>query len=252
MSLPEKIRHLTEKRALLSEFFEEADKDPRVVMLNEHEVLDEFNAAMADLETEIASARLKPSTSQPSATVAVIDTETTGLGSQDEPVSVAAIVYEVAMPSGVMIREIESYYELREPAVPIHPQAQAIHGLSLGVLHGRKLNADTLIRICYTVDVLVAHNAKFDRRMLRSLVPAIHTRTWACSMLALRDRWAPLPSRSLGAICDALDVARPKPHNALTDCRSLAEVLFKHSGSTTRSRTFMGLLVGKPWAPPDD
>lgn len=181
--------------------------------------------------------------------VAVVDTESTGLQEKDQPISIGIILYEIEMPSGILIREIGSYYGLRKPTVPISSEAQRIHGIALADLKGQRLDFYQMARLLTPAEVIVAHYASFDYRMLGKVFPIAQKSTWACSCLALSDHWAHLPNRKLDTICEALGIQREAPHNAMSDCRALAEALFTHSGKTKRSRTYMGHLVANPWMP---
>lgn len=242
MNIDEKKAHGVVVKKALTKLIFESKKYPGITLKG----LDAVTEQVANFRASIIKQWLPESSS---AIVAVLDTETTGLQLHDEPVSVAVLLFEVALPSGEMLREIESFYGLREPTVPMHPKAQEVHGISIQSLRGKVLDSAALARILDSADVLIAHNAKFDRRMLKTLVPGIETGVWSCSMLALRDYWNHMPSKSLDSICLSLGVNRPLPHNALSDCRALSEVLFKRSGKTARSRTYMGQLVLRPWAP---
>jgi DNA polymerase III subunit epsilon len=97
--------------------------------------------------------------------VAIVDTETTGLEYDDQAVSVGVVLVEIAMPKGTLVREIDSYYGLREPTVRISDGARAVHGLSDDDLAGEALDMVKLRELVKSADVLVAHNAQFDSRI---------------------------------------------------------------------------------------
>lgn len=165
--------------------------------------------------------------------VAIVDTETTGVSSTDEPISVGIILLEVSGDDGRLLREVDSYYGLRKPAVPIHPQAQEVHGMTPSQLEGHAFDLTRLHQLLYSAQCVVAHNAAFDRRMLARVKPKVENLTWLCSMNALSPEWGCIAgSRSLQAICDALGIARQEPHNALDDCRALQAVLQCKAGAT--------------------
>lgn len=188
---------------------------------------------------------------QDSTLVAIIDTETTGLEEKDQPISVGVILLEVTSDKGDLLREVDSYYGLREPTVPINLQAQAVHGLEMERLRGAEFDMKHLYKIIDSADLLVAHNAKFDRRMLAHVMPRVVDAKWACTMHTLKFEWAVITGGkwALDAICKALDIERPEPHNALTDCRALQSVLMLRSGKTDRSKRLMGKVISNAWAP---
>lgn len=183
--------------------------------------------------------------------LAIVDTETTGLTDTDQPISVGAILLEVDSRYGDLVREIDSYYGLREPTVPIHPQAEAVHGMSIESLRGMQFDMGRLYKIIDSAELLVAHNAKFDRRMLAHVMPRVMHADWACTMYTLKYEWANISNGqwALDAICSALQIERPEPHNALSDCRALQSVLMTRSGTTERSKRLMGKVISNAWAP---
>lgn len=178
--------------------------------------------------------------------VAVGDTETTGLAESDEPVSVAVVLLDVRGGKGDTIVEVDSFYGLREPAVPIHPEAQRVHGLDEGALQGKRLDLVRLRKIVDSADLLVAHNTKFDRRMISKIVPHPMEAEWACSIHTLKYDRASLGDgrRSLDALCAALHIVRPESRNAISDCHALISVLKTRAG-TDRASTRMARLIKK-------
>lgn len=177
--------------------------------------------------------------------VLIVDTESTGLEKKDQPISIGLILFEVSTPIGKKIREISSYYGLREPTVPINRQAYNVHGISKKDLKDKDFDYELIDKLIDEADILVAHNSKFDVRMLEPLFPQIVNCAWRCSVEQVD--W-PTKNKKLDTVCDHFQVQRPKTHNALDDCKALAEALFKHSGKTERSRTYMGYMImsGRP------
>lgn len=184
--------------------------------------------------------------------ICVIDTETTGLDQRDEPVSVAVVLLEIEPIKGKLIREVDAYHGLREPNVPIHPKAQAVHGMSLEHLRGASFDMQKLRKIVDSADIFVAHNAPFDRRMISKIVPGLMQAKWVCSINSLRWLWKEVSPKgaSLDAICELLEVDRPSPHDAMADCRALIEVLSTHTGVTEKSKTYFASAISSRWEMP--
>jgi DNA polymerase-3 subunit epsilon len=181
--------------------------------------------------------------------VAIVDTETTGLGDLDEPISIGAVLLDVSGKRGEVIVEVDSFHGFREPGVRMTPSAQQIHGVASEDLVGERLDLVHLRNMLDSAQLIVSHNAKFDRRMLCVVLPHLRDARWACSIHTLKYDWAKLGDgrRSLDALCAALEIERPTPHNALSDCYSLLSVLKTTAG--TRARTRMARLIRNPWAP---
>jgi DNA polymerase III epsilon subunit-like protein len=189
---------------------------------------------------------------QDSIFIAVVDTETTGLAEEDEVISIGIVLLEISAKSGKLIREIDSYYGLREPTVPIHPMAKKVHGLNLNDLNGKQLDIVRLEAMFEQVDIFAAHNAQFDYKMLIKIFPELAYATWGCTCLGLRDFWRNMPNRKLDTICATLGVSRLEPHNAMSDCRALIEVLVKSKSDYATGTPYMWNLVNRPWMPYPD
>jgi DNA polymerase-3 subunit epsilon len=126
-----------------------------------------------------------------------------------------------------------------------------VHGIEIGELRGKQLDLVRLRRILDSAEMFIAHNAKFDRRMMSKIVPHLMHANWACSIYTLKEDWANLGDgrRSLDAICEALNIQRPSPHNSLSDCQALISVLKTRAGDG-RSSARMARLIRNAWAPP--
>lgn len=175
--------------------------------------------------------------------VAIVDTESTGIGLADQAIAIGVILVEVD-ERGAVLHEVDSYHALREPTVPIHPAAARVHRLSLDELRGRAFDMGRVNAMLGTAQALIAHNARHDSRMLANVPDYLPRRTWRCSW----RQWVwrlELENKKLDTVCAALGVERPLPHNALTDARVLLQCLSGRSGKTDRSKTYLGMLIAK-------
>lgn len=181
--------------------------------------------------------------------IAVIDTESTGLSAIDEPVRIGIILYLVTVKKGLKLAEIDRYYGEREPNVPINPKAAEVNGMTLEQLRGKRLDMPKIKALIDQADILVAHNAKFDYRMTSQIYEAVSKKIWACSIHSLKSYWRHYPNKKLDTLCKAFNIERKSPHNALSDCEALADLLFQHTGKTKQSATHMGVLIHRPLMP---
>lgn len=103
----------------------------------------------------------------------IVDSETTGLEDADEPISIGALLCQLTeFRDGEVL---ETYYSEQEPSRPISLDAEMTHGLCEEQLRGKNFELATFLRLVESADVLIAHNARFDARMLckvRSLFSA--------------------------------------------------------------------------------
>jgi DNA polymerase III epsilon subunit-like protein len=146
----------------------------------------------------------------------VIDTETTGLEEQDEPIELAI----VDGLSGAVLLDTR----LR-PLAPIAPGAYAVHGISSLALQDAPALADIWSRICELLSgaLVIAYNAEFDRQVLAQAAQRYGLRMpkcrWYCLMEACAVFDAPEDGRwlSLGAVCAELEVRNMPTHGARAD-----------------------------------
>ena len=166
----------------------------------------------------------KPSSVEiaPPASLLILDTETTGLEPESHAcLEVGAILFDVASRS---VLAQQSFL------LPVEANAaEAINRIPAAVTRRPQPWSEGLVwfqHLVETADVLLAHNAAFDRQWFgRGALPAVD-RPWLCSMDDIR--WPSerqLRSRpSVRDLALAYGVPVWAAHRALTDCIYLAEV----------------------------
>ncbi len=168
----------------------------------------------------------------------LFDTETTGLDplTGDRMIEIAALELIRDLPTGV------TFHRLIDPERDIDPDATRVHGLTWADLRGKPrfaAIADELLAFIGD-DPLVAHNAAFDFGFLNAeLVRAgrqpLHLSRKVDTLEIARARYPGLPN-SLDALCRrfGIDLSERTSHNALLDCRLLAEVYIELTGGRQR------------------
>lgn len=160
--------------------------------------------------------------------VLVLDTETTGISNTDEPIELAIALYEVNS-DGNLIAKIDSYSGRRQPSVPISFMAQRVHKIMMAELMGKDFDHEKVKSFISNADIIIAHNADFDARMLEGIYPEIKDKSWRCTL----NQW-PWPlsmGKSLSSIAAELDVPQDKAHSAEDDVNVLSACLFHSSGN---------------------
>lgn len=160
-------------------------------------------------------------------TLLVIDTETTGPDpDQDEPVEVACVSV-ITLPTGARVYDYA--HSLVRGERPISLEAMAVHHITEAE-RARGITAPSIPH----ADYYVAHNAEFDRRILRGATP--EDAPWICTWRCARHLWEDAPSHKnqvlrywLPGLDDEL-VGPPMslpPHRALPDAWVTAHVLMR-------------------------
>jgi DNA polymerase III subunit epsilon len=164
----------------------------------------------------------------------IFDTETTGLDHRDDRViEIGGVELVNRFPTGRTI-----HFYLDPQGREIHPEAQAVHGISAADLVGKPCFADICEEFMrFTEDAkLVAHNASFDINFINAEFarlghPPVETLR-IIDTLALAKRKHPMGPNSLDALCRryGIDNSRRTKHGALLDSELLAEVYIELIG----------------------
>lgn len=110
----------------------------------------------------------------------LVDTETTGLDQEsDEVIELALLPFEYERDSGriVAVDERQALSGLREPSIPIPPEATKLHGITDDMVKGRRIDPDRVKAIIKPAHLIIAHNAAFDRPMVESTGRCLKTST---------------------------------------------------------------------------
>ncbi|MBY0464592.1 MAG: DNA polymerase III subunit epsilon [Burkholderiales bacterium] len=158
-------------------------------------------------------------------TLLVLDTETTGLdATRDKVIELALLRVTVDAGTGRPVGAVQVYDGLEDPGMPVPPHITDITGITTDMVRGQQLDEVRVAELLQGVDLVVAHNAGFDRPFVEARLPAFAHIPWACS-------WADVDWKALGqgsAKLESLALACGwfyDAHRAETDCHALLAVL---------------------------
>ena len=168
----------------------------------------------------------------------LFDTETTGLDPElgHRVIEIAALELENDLPTGCQ------YHVLIHPDRDIPEDATRIHGFTIGHLADKPRFADIADEMLafFGESPLIAHNAAFDFGFLNAEFARLGRSNLAearmIDTLALAKTRFPGMPNSLDALCRrfAIDLSARTTHNALLDCRLLADVYVELTGGRQR------------------
>ena len=118
----------------------------------------------------------------------VIDVETTGLSLENDDIIQLAMLpfdYEVATGRIIDVHRDQAVEALREPAVPISEVASIITGITVDMVKGQSVDEKCVADIVSQADLIIAHNAHFDRVMVEKHWPCFEEKPWACSFRSI-------------------------------------------------------------------
>lgn len=172
--------------------------------------------------------------------VLVLDTETTGLShASDKIIELAMLLVQVDCATGRPFGLVESFEGFEDPGMPIPEVARQITGIDDDMVRGHRLDDARVLALLERADLVVAHNAGFDRPFLEARFPAFAAKPWACS-------FADIDWKALGAETAKLSALAQDQgwfydaHRALVDCHALLQVLCVQRSEAT---TGMGRLL---------
>ena len=168
----------------------------------------------------------------------LFDTETTGLDplNGDRIIEIAALELEHDLPTG------RQFHRLIDPERDIPEEASRVHGFTRGDLIGKPRFIDIADELLgFVRDApLIAHNAPFDFGFLdmelgRLNLPRLASGRMICTLVLAKNRFPGMPN-SLDSLCRrfGVDLSARTTHNALLDCRLLAEVYLELTGGRQR------------------
>jgi DNA polymerase III subunit epsilon len=168
----------------------------------------------------------------------LFDTETTGLepDAGHRVIEIAALELIRDLPTG------RSFHVLLDPCRDIPEEATRIHGFTSAHLVGKPRFADVAEELIEFLGdgQLIAHNAPFDFAFLDlefALLgrPRLDANRMIDTLALAKVRFPGLPN-SLDALCRrfAIDLSARTAHNALLDCKLLAEVYVELTGGRQR------------------
>ena len=162
--------------------------------------------------------------------VLVLDTETTGLSHQaDKIIELAMLLVPVDTATGRPFGPVDIFEGFEDPGLPIPAVAQEITGISDAMVQGQRLDDATVAAMVARADLIVAHNAGFDRPFVEARFPGFAAKPWACSFMDIAWKAAGAGSSKLSALANDQGWFYDA-HRAQVDCHALLQVLSQPVG----------------------
>ncbi|KXV78915.1 DNA polymerase III subunit epsilon [Acetobacter cerevisiae] len=164
----------------------------------------------------------------------LFDTETTGLdpATGDRVIEIAALELVSDLPTG------KSFRVLIDPERDVPEEASRVHGFTAADLQGKPKFSEVVDEFLSFIgdDQLIAHNARFDFGFLNAELKRAGRKPLDLGRMVdtldmARERFPGMPN-SLDALCRrfGIDLSARTTHNALLDCKLLADVYVELMG----------------------
>lgn len=156
-----------------------------------------------------------------------VDVETTGLSHEnDEIIELGMYKFEYSKETGKVYRVVDRFDELQEPSGPISDEITEITGITDEMVAGKSIDADKVVDFVKDCQLIIAHNAGFDRKFMEAKFPIFVEKPWACTLEdidwnaeGMRTKSLEFLAFKMGFVYDA--------HRAAIDCLSGITLLSK-------------------------
>ena len=157
--------------------------------------------------------------------VLILDTATTGLDqSKEKIIELAMLRLHVDSRTGQAFGPVEVFDQLEDPGCAIPKEVVALTGITDADVLGKRLDEARIAQMLEGVDVVIAHNAAFDRPFCEARIAQFREIPWACSFADMDWKAQGRSSSKLETL--ALDLGFfYDAHRAEMDCHALLAVL---------------------------
>ena len=157
--------------------------------------------------------------------LAVIDTETDGLNpTTDNVIQIAAALVDVSAEGRILCVQ-DHGTAMEDPGRQIPPKISALTGIDNLTVRGRRINRTVISDFLSQADAIVAHNAGFDAKFCRRLLPSISHLPWICSYRDVDWLDHQYDGGKLGHLLMQQGLFAPTAHDAMADVEALLALL---------------------------
>lgn len=154
----------------------------------------------------------------------ILDTETTGLDARKDEIIEIGVVAFTFDATGLIGDVTGIYGGLRQPSGPVPAEIIQLTGITDDMVSGQTIDMTALEAIIEPADLLIAHNARFDRPFCEVFSGIFSGKAWACSNSEVDWSSRGYEGTKLGYLLGQAGYFH-EGHRAVDDCFALLEVL---------------------------
>lgn len=163
----------------------------------------------------------------------MIDFETTGLDAARHDVIEVAMVKFRYSSSDEITGISELFQSFNEPSGPIPAEITELTGITDAMVAGHNIDGKALEAFVTDADIIIAHNAAFDRKFAERSWEFFEHKAWACSVTGIDWRKHGHDGSRLGYLLSGVGLFHDA-HRAVDDCHALVEILSRPLPATSR------------------
>lgn len=157
-------------------------------------------------------------------TALFVDVETTGLDSVCDEIIELAMVRFSYDADGHIFGIAEAYHGFQEPSVPITDEITKLTGIDASMVAGHRIDRDAVARLVEESDLILAHNAGFDRKFLERFCDAFMHKPWGCTQSQIDWKSEGFEGTRLAYLAAGAGFFYDR-HRALNDCHAAVALL---------------------------
>ena len=161
----------------------------------------------------------------------ILDTETTGLNARkDEIIEIGVIAFTFDATGN--IGDVTGVYGgLQQPSISIPSDITRLTGITNEMVAGQSIDIAALKALIEPADLLIAHNAGFDRPFCEAFSHLFSGKAWACSNSEIDWASRGYEGTKLGYLIGQAGYFHDG-HRAVVDCFALLEVLAREAAGS--------------------
>lgn len=156
-----------------------------------------------------------------------LDVEATGLSyTSDKLIELGMVKFEYT-EDGRIFNLLEEFNNYQDPKIPIPEYITKLTGITDDMVKGHSIEESKVAHYLDNIDIIIAHNAQFDRAFFETTFPNIACKAWACSMFDIDWKNEDVTSHKLEYIAYRYNFFY-EGHRAIIDCLAGIHVLAQH------------------------
>lgn len=153
-----------------------------------------------------------------------LDTETTGLSCVTDRIIELGMVKFKYDADGRIFQLLDEFNRYQDPGMPIPEAITKLTGITDDMVKGHQINVEEVDSYLKDVDIIITHNAQFDRAFFEITFPNITPKPWGCSMYDVDWKNEGISSHKLEYIAYKYNFFF-EGHRAITDCLAGVHIL---------------------------
>lgn len=164
----------------------------------------------------------------------ILDTETTGLDARKDEIIEIGLIGFTFNEDGEIDDVTGVYGGLQQPSIPIPADVTRLTGITNAMVLGQVIDMSAVRALIEPADLIIAHNAGFDRPFCEALSSIFARKAWACSNSEIDWSARGYEGTKLGYLINQSGYFHVG-HRAVDDCFALLEVLVLPQGGNDQT-----------------